>query len=92
MGSKRFGVQMVALFQGDEMKTNRDEYAQHGQGSSDAYQWKPTVLGMHYMDHVQNSVKRDPLLITKTYQPVSTWWIVLAIVIVVVAVFGDVVF
>lgn len=55
------------------------------------YQWHPSVLGVHYMDAVQRTVVRDPLLITKRKE-VPTRLIVIAIVVLSMLIFGDVFF
>lgn len=63
------------------MKHNRNEY-----------QWKPSVLGSHYIDHVTRSASSDPLLVTKKDTPISTWWIVVGIVVLLAIGFSDVIF
>lgn len=60
------------------MRANRNEY-----------EWHPSVLGAHYVDHVTRTAKRDALLITKS-EGIPTWMILAGIVVVTVLVFGKV--
>lgn len=55
------------------------------------YDFRPSVLGVHYIDSVTQTTKRDSRLVTK-HEPTSSWWIVVGIVVLAAIGFSDVIF